>query len=904
MTHLEIRKKFKKFFSAHNHTWMKSSPLPPPPGGDPSLLFINAGMNPFKHIFLGLEPPPNSNLSSIQKCLRAGGKHNDLEEVGASLYHHTFFEMMGNFSFGGYFKKSACALAWDFLTKEMNIPPQHLAVSFFKEDQETAEIWRKMGLPRDKIFPLGEKDNFWRMGEEGPCGPCSEIYYDPRAFRCGKDNMVEVWNLVFMQYQEDKNKNKSPLSRNCIDTGMGLERLCAIIQGGGKVLSNYNTDLFSKLLSTALQAIHSSSRPGEENPTAIEQKINISARVLADHVRAACFLIADGIQPGPEKQSYILRRILRRAVYYGSLWGEKSFLPPVAQAVIEVYADPYPELKNQKEIILTTLKEEEEKFFQSLDHGKARLEKEIKKIKQKGEASLDENISFQLYDTFGFPFDLIELICRKHGIKVFAEKFKKKLALAKEKSKKKSVFKEASLSNTVYDEASRFPEGFNPSAEGMFYIPSKTPPTKFLGYESLNSLGKLTALFDENHKKINSASAPKKKLFAVFDKTCFYAEGGGQTGDQGSLDTAHSSLKAQVEDCQNRQGYYFHQIALQKGSLIEGGSYNLQVSGVHRQKTAVHHSATHLLNQALRQILGDHIRQAGSLVRPHGLRFDFTARKALSDDELAQVEDLVIENIQKALPVTVHYKNYQQALDDGALSFFDKPQKEKVRVLKMGSFSMELCGGTHVQNTKDILYFKILAQSSVGSGTRRIEAVGGLSALRLATNLARENLKLRKHFHISAGAKNPSALFEQVQKLQNQIQSLKKSKPASSFLLPKVVETFYFQSKKGSFYTSVRPAESSSLLAAFADQIKEKFPLAVVALAGSAQSAKTPIVTAVPSILAGTVSAGEIISALGGKGGGPPTFAKGVLPQPAAPKHLREKILKLFQSKGLLKDLN
>ena len=895
MKHKEIRKQFKEFFDHQKHVWVKSSSLIP--FNDPSLLFVNAGMNPFKNIFLGQETTKQKSIASIQKCVRAGGKHNDLEQVGPSPYHHTFFEMMGNFSFGSYFKEEACHLAWVFLTKKLNIPKENLAVSVFKKDKETAEIWnKKINIPKEKIFLFGEEDNFWRMGESGPCGPCSEIYFDSSAFRSGSKSMIEVWNLVFMEYNENLDKKKTTLQTKCIDTGMGLERLTSILQNKK---SNYHTDLFLPLLEVVSQTTKTPYK--EEAMPNNEPASNSILRAIVDHTRAGVFLISDGVYPSNEKRSYVLRRILRRALYLASTLTEnKPIFKNIAQTIIENYQSAYPELHSQKEIILKSLQDEEEKFFYTLTQGKTILEKELFDLKKKNKKTLSGDTAFKLYDTYGFPFDLVQLICKHEKFQVDQKEFEKNIKKAQEKSRTSSTFKKAGFNSAIYNEKSSFPKGFDPQKEGLFFISSKTPVSKFTGYDTLENVSVLSALFDKNNKSINSAVSSSSEMLAVFNQTPFYAEGGGQRGDEGFL-SGKSSVKADILDCQNRNGYYFHKIVLKEGSLKTGEAYKLKVSKEHRQQTAIHHSATHLLHSALRKILGPQTRQAGSLVEKERLRFDFTSSKALTETELIQIEDLVNKQIVQSLDVKASYKNYDKALEDGALSFFEKPSLDKVRVLKMGDFSHELCGGTHVQNTKDILFFKIINESSLSSGVRRIEAICGQTALNYLMDLSRENLQLRKTFHLPSYPAKSVNLLETVQKLQN----LKKSKKTSAVDLSSLdlTETFNLNSKKGVFYCATHPQADHKFLSEVSDQIKKKFPMSIVVVAGENSSTNIPIITALPKEISKKIQAQSLIKHLGGKGGGPPHFAKGALSKALSKKDLRKKVLTFFHKEGLFKNL-
>jgi len=899
MKHTEIRKRFKDFFDQHKHTWIKSASLIP--FNDPSLLFVNAGMNPFKNIFLGIESIEHKSVATIQKCVRAGGKHNDLEQVGCSYYHHTFFEMMGNFSFGDYFKEETCYLAWTFLTKSLNIPKENLAVSVFKEDKKTAEIWsKKINLPKERIFLFGEEDNFWRMGESGPCGPCSEIYFDFEAFRSGSGSgsrsMVEVWNLVFMEYNENTDKKKTPLQTKCIDTGMGLERLAMILQNKR---SNYHTDLLLPVLDSASKVTNT---PYKETPTNKKEVItNTALRALADHTRAGVFLTSDGVYPSNEKRGYALRRILRRALYLAStLTDKKPIFKNIAQDVIKNYHSAYPELHAHSDTILESLQIEEEKFFHTLTQGKTVLEKELYDLQKKSKKILEGGVSFKLYDTYGFPFDLVQLICKQENIQVDQKGFENKIKETQEKSRSSSYFRKTNLTSSIYNEHTSFPENLNLQKEGMFFIPSQTTLSQFTGYETLQSSSVLLALFDKDNRNIKETS-DYGEMTALFNQTPFYAEGGGQIGDQGFL-SGKFSVKADILDCQNRHGYYLHRIFLKEGILKVGETYSLQVSKEHRKQTAIHHSATHLLHSALRKVLGTQTKQAGSLVEPNRLRFDFTYNRALTEEESAQVEDLVNEQIHQAEDVKVSYKKYDQALKDGALSFFEKPFLDKVRVLKMGAFSHELCGGTHVQNTKEILFFKIIGESSLSSGVRRIEAICEKRALNFMNLLTRENIKIRKILSLSSYPAQDSSLLEAVQNLKNQAKKSKKKSFVDTSSLD-LSETFTLNSKKGVFYCAVHLQTDHEFLSAIADQIKKKHLLAVVVVIGE-NTDDTPIVVALPKEISEKVKAQSIITHLGGKGGGPPHFAKGALNKALSEKALRQKTLDFLHKTELLTDLN
>ena len=870
MDHLKLRSLFKNFFEQQKHVWIQSAPLIP--FDDPSLLFINAGMNPFKKKFLGTESVDHQAIASIQKCVRAGGKHNDLEEVGPSLFHHTFFEMMGNFSFGKYFKEEGCLLAWNFLTKELLIPKELLAISVFEKDQETAEIWnKKIGIPKEKIFFFGEKDNFWRMAEEGPCGPCTEIYYSANGSK-DPSQMVEIWNLVFMEYKEDAKKKKTPLKQLCIDTGMGLERLLCVLQNKN---SNYHTDLFTPTLKALSQKTNTPYSFDLETPS------NASLRALADHIRTTTFLIGDGVLPSHEGRGYVLRRILRRALYLGSnLTSEKNILHPAVESIVQTYSKVYPELHSQKELINKTLLQEEEKFLLTLKQGKELLKKEIFELQKRDISHLPAKVSFKLYDTYGFPFDLIQMICQQEDIGLDQKGFEGLMSEARLKNKKIQKEKLQSQNKSLQ---------FN---EESF---SNVRKTVFKGYDQLEVSAKILKLFDQNGSPVSTLSS---RGFIIFDKTPFYPEGGGQVGDQGLIfRKKEQSFCGRIVDCKKISERYIHSIEKMKGSLREKESVRLQVDSFLRKQTAIHHSATHLLHAALRKVLGNQTKQSGSLVEPHRLRFDFTASQALSEEQIFQIEKLVNDEIQKSQRVEVSFKNYEKALKDGALSFFNKPSVQKVRVLKMGEFSHELCGGTHVNNTQDILVFKIMSEGSVSSGLRRIEALCGQAALQYLMHFTEENLKLRRSFSLSS-EKNFN-LMETIKKLKEQP---KKSKSSLDISKLNINEKFQTGSTDGLFYCANFPDLNVESLGVLCDQIKKMNPSSIVVITGKETSGHAPIAVFLGSFKK-DIRAQEIIQFLGGRGGGPPHFAKGALLKRLSQKDLREKTLKFFHQKELLKDL-
>ncbi len=718
----EIRETFLSFFEKKNHKRVKSAPLIPI--NDKSLLFVNAGMVPFKDYFLGKEVPPFKRATSCQKCMRAGGKHNDLENVGKTGRHHTFFEMLGNFSFGDYFKREAILWAWELVTEIFKLPKERLYVSVYKDDKEAFDIWNKeVGVPENKIFLLDEKDNFWAMGDVGPCGPCSEIYFDRGKEwacsencgigKCDCDRYLEIWNLVFMQYERDEKGNLKPLPHPNIDTGMGLERITSVLQN---VPSNYETDLLFPLIKFGEDLsgkTYTILKPGLKlSPE--QEKVNMALRVIADHLRAITFLIADGVFPSNEGRGYVLRRILRRAQRFGYLLGiDKPFLYKGTSLVVDLMGDVYPELIENAQTIAKVVKLEEERFLNTLKHGLEILNKVIEKAK-KGEKVLSKegvvkgDIIFRLYDTYGFPIDLAEEILKENSLSFSKEEFEKEMEKQKNLAKASSKFESEKVVNEFLLEL------------------NKKAPTKFLGYETLESESKVIAILDEN---LN----PKKELkegekgIVILDKTPFYGEKGGQIGDTGEF--LFENGKAKVKDTKyitnNLIGHY---VIVEKGVLKEGDKVFAKVDKERRQALKRAHSATHLLFKALREILGDHVKQAGSQVNPDRLRFDFTHFEKLSSEEIKKIEDLVYSYILENLEVKTYELPLDEALKMGAIAQFEEKYGDIVRVVDIGGVSIELCGGTHVNRSGDIGCFKIISESSVASNVRRIEALCGKEA--------------------------------------------------------------------------------------------------------------------------------------------------------------------------------
>lgn len=879
----ELRKKFLDYFAKNGHRIVPSSRIIPE--GDPTILFTNAGMNQFKNVFLGLEEREYKRAASSQKCLRAGGKHNDLENVGFTARHHTFFEMLGNFSFGDYFKKEAIHFAWEFITKEVGLPKNRLYISVFESDEEAANIWHKeIGIAKDRIYRFGEKDNFWRMGNSGPCGPCSEIFYDlgpevggdPKKNVMGGegDRYIEFWNLVFMQYNESESGEKSPLPKPSVDTGMGLERLATILQGK---LSNYENDLFQSLIGkaeklTGLEYIRDfKSIKDSEAPRLKAQ--NVAMRVLADHARATAFLMADGVLPSNEGRGYVLRRIMRRALRYGrGLSKEQSLLPEVIDSVIQEMGGAYEELWQQKDLILNHTRDEEKRFFQTLDQGTEILSQEISKLKSQGKQTLDGKMAFKLYDTFGFPIDLTELIAKENNVQVDQSSFERLLNEAREKAKASWKSKGLSVAQTHLIQLSQ---------DAL----KKTGPTQFTGYKGPLKLSSKVIALSNGQQDVKSLSKGQSGI-VVTESTPFYAESGGQAGDSGTL--RGSQGEAEVLDCTKLNDVHLHHIRVTDGSITLDETCHIEVDAQLRLNTANNHSATHLLHSALRKVLGTHVTQAGSLVTPDRLRFDFTHNRPLTPQEITDIEDLVNQQITKSNPVEVYLMPPNKAIEAGALALFGEKYGEEVRVLKMGDFSMELCGGTHVQDTSQIRLFKIVTEGGVSSGVRRIEAITGEIAARFAIKHIRENQEARsllgaqENWQKYLDSETDTAqlvhkLREDKKALEKEVQKLKGSQVDVEALL-KTAQPIKTKGGEGKYLFADLEINDRKLLSELSDKLKDRIQSGAIILVGRGEGAH-PIIVSVTKNLTGSFSAGKILgevaSCLGGKGGGRPDFAQG-----------------------------
>ncbi|MCB0350376.1 MAG: alanine--tRNA ligase [Bdellovibrionales bacterium] len=882
-TSTEIRSTFLKYFEKNKHQIVSSSRLIP--DGDPTLLFTNAGMNQFKNLFLGLETRSYSRATTSQKCVRAGGKHNDLENVGYTARHHTFFEMLGNFSFGDYFKKEAIHYGWEFITKELGIDKNRLYVSVFEKDDDAAEIWHKQeGVPKDRIYRFGEKDNFWRMGNSGPCGPCSEIFYDlgdkvpgdPKENVMGGngDRFMEIWNLVFMQFNESEEGVQTPLPKPSVDTGMGLERLTSVLQGK---ISNYDTDLFQPLIQTVekLSGIEYvrdfKNLKGEQ--LKVHQARNVAMRVLADHARAAAFLIGDGVLPSNEGRGYVLRRIMRRAIRYGrNLSEDKSLYPAVVENVIQNMGGAYPDLNAQKSHILTTTKDEEKRFFSTLDQGIQILDSEFNEMSKSDRKVVDGKFVFKLYDTFGFPADLTRVIAQEKGYQIDEASFEKHFEAAREVARASWKGKGLSANDAYLIKATQD-------------LKKSTAPTEFLGYGGItHSKGKIVLLSDGN-ASVKKLTRDQVGLLAL-DKTCFYAESGGQVGDVGQILAATG--QAEVLDCTKSNDIFIHHVRVLDGEISLDENVQAVVDVAKRRSTAANHSATHLLHSALRKVLGTHVTQAGSLVGPDKLRFDFTHNKPLSSQEIQDIEELVNREINNALTVETKITSPQEAIAAGALALFGEKYGDQVRVLKMGTFSTELCGGTHVDNTAHIRFFKIVSEGGVSSGVRRIEAITGETAAQYMFKHVRENIEAR----LACGIQENWQQFQnsdtkvsvwidrakdEKKALEKEIQSLKGSKIDLDSIIG-TAEKFTVGELKGELIFADLEVNDRTLLTQLSDRLRDKLQSGVVVVIGRGESSH-PIIVNVTKNLVGPLNAGKILgevaAAMGGKGGGRPDFAQG-----------------------------
>ncbi len=837
----EIRRLFLDYFRRQGHTVVPSSPLVP--AGDPTLLFTNAGMVQFKDVFLGRETRPYTRAASCQKCLRAGGKHNDLENVGYTARHHTFFEMLGNFSFGDYFKREAIGYAWEFLTRELAIPPEKLWVTVFEEDDEAAAIWLdEIGVDPARFSRIGAHDNFWSMGEVGPCGPCTEIFYDhgpevpggpPGTPEAEGDRYVEIWNLVFMQYDRAADGTLTPLPKPSVDTGMGLERIAAVMQG---VHSNYDIDVFRHLIRAAAAVVGTGDLAGS------------SLKVIADHIRAAAFLVAEGILPSNEGRGYVLRRIVRRAVRHGYLLGcREPFFHKLVVPLGEVMGDAYPEIVEKRAEIESVLRREEVRFAETLEQGMQILEDALKTLPGK---RLPGELIFRLYDTYGFPVDLTRDFAREHGLELDLEGFEREMAKQRERARAAS--------------------GFDTDHHKVIPIHAKT---RFVGYDTLRCEARVQALVKGEAEAARLEAGDEG--IVILDRTPFYAEGGGQVGDRGVIHTADGA-SFRVEDTRRQGDTWLHVGRMVQGALERGAAVIAEVDEEARNATALNHSATHLLHAALRQVLGGHVQQKGSLVEPARLRFDFSHFEPLTREQIEEIERLVNRQIRRNLEVSAEVMAYDAALQAGALALFGEKYGDRVRVLKIGDFSVELCGGTHVRRSGDIGFFKIVAESGVAAGVRRVEAVTGDEAVRWAQQADRTLAALAGLFKSPAeklvdkarqSLERSRRLEKEVERLQAKVAAAAGGDLASQAVAVGDVKVLAARVEGG----------DPKALRTTLDQLKNKLGRAVVVLA-TVRDGKVTLVAGVTKDLTDRFKAGALVNfvaaQVGGRGGGRPDFAQ------------------------------
>lgn len=856
----EIRQKFLSFFESKGHHIVSSASLVP--GNDPTLLFTNAGMVQFKDVFTGKETRPYNRATSSQRCVRAGGKHNDLENVGYTARHHTFFEMLGNFSFGDYFKQDAIRYAWELLTTVYKLPAEKLWVTVYQEDDEAYDIWAsEIGVPKERIIRIGDKggvrynsDNFWQMADTGPCGPCSEIFYDHGADVWGGppgspeedgDRYIEVWNLVFMQFERSADGTMTPLPKPCVDTGMGLERISAVLQ---HVHSNYEIDLFQSLIQAAARE------------TKTSDLSNNSLKVIADHIRACSFLIIDGVIPSNEGRGYVLRRIIRRALRHGHKLGQKGlFFYRLVQDLGLTMGEAYPELISQRERIEQVLRQEEERFSETLENGMRILEGALANLPEN--AKLDGQTLFTLYDTYGFPVDLTADICRERGIEVDLDGFEVAMENQRQMARASGKFK---------------------TAEGLSYSGVQT---RFDGYTTLEGSGTVTALYVDGTSVQSVAQG--QQAVVVLDATPFYAESGGQVGDAGLLSDA-KGLSFEVQDTQKISNQVFgHQGVLNAGTLTVGQTVQAQVDTERRERVIRNHSATHLMHKALRQVLGGHVQQRGSLVDAEKTRFDFAHDAAMTAEQIAQVEAIVNEQVLANQAVQAQLMSFDEAVSGGAMALFGEKYGDEVRVLDIG-FSRELCGGTHVQRTGDIGLFKIVSEGGVAAGVRRVEAITGTNSLHWVQ--AQERLLNDASASLRT---QPEGLVARISALQGQIKDLERereqmqSKLAASAGQDLLAQAVPLNDSSRLLVATLQGVEAKALRE-MADQLKNKLQSAVILLSIVADG-KVSLVAGVTPDLTSKVKAGDLVgfvaSQMGGKGGGRPDMAMGggtdasVLPQ-------------------------
>lgn len=872
----EIRRAFLKFFEEHQHTIVPSSGLIPK--DDPTLLFTNSGMVQFKNCFLGLEDRGYTRAASSQKSVRAGGKHNDLENVGFTARHHTFFEMLGNFSFGDYFKKESISWGWEFLTEKMGLPKEKLWITIYQDDDEAFEIWNKiMGVPAERIVRMGMDSNFWMMGETGPCGPCSEILYDQGpgvgcgrhecSVECDCDRHLELWNHVFTQFDRDKDGNFHPLPKPNIDTGMGLERLAAVIQG---VSSNYDSDLFTPIIRFVAKISGKAYGASDDS--------DVSMRVIADHSRAVTFLIGDGCLPSNEGRGYVLRRILRRAARHGKLLGlDKPFLNEVVSVVVETMKDAYPDLIDKESFIRKVIVNEEQRFIETLDSGLKILSEEVAVLKKSGQAVVPGEVVFKLYDTFGFPVDLTADIVKKDGLTLDNDGFEKAMEAQREKARESW---KGSGEQAVADSYMKLAVG------GI--------STAFIGFHGVTeAASRITAIMKKDESIDRLKEGENAEIFV--EETPFYGEKGGQVGDTGVIEG--EGFRFEVWDTQwPLDNLITHIGKLKTGSVKVGDPVLMKVDRNVRRATEAHHSGTHVLNAALKKTLGDHVKQSGSLVNPERLRFDFTHFSKIDEAEMDQIESFANQIIRENASVETRLLPKEEAMKTGAAAVFDEKYGDVVRLVRMGDFSMELCGGTHVERTGDIGALKVISESAVAAGVRRIEAVAGEEALKYFKKVETE---LKKSAALLKA--NPLELSERIEKIQKHQRELEKEiNILQSRLATKALADLFKKIKeiKGIrvLATEVDAADVKTLRD-YGDKLRDKIQSGII-LIGSKTGDKAMLLCLVTKDLADKYHAGNIIKEIapivGGSGGGRPDMAQAGGPKPEKLKQALKKLQEMI----------
>ncbi|MBX3343792.1 MAG: alanine--tRNA ligase [Nitrospira sp.] len=865
----DLRRAFIRYFEQQGHRAVPSAPLIPQ--ADPTLLFTNAGMNQFKRVFLGEETRAYQRAVTVQKCLRAGGKHNDLENVGYTRRHHTFFEMLGNFSFGDYFKEDAIRFGWEFLTSVVGLSKDRMWITIFREDDEADRLWRKIGVSPNRIVRCGEKDNFWQMADTGPCGPCSELHFDQGPSVPGDDTpngegdrVIEIWNLVFMQFNRDSAGTLNPLPKPSIDTGMGLERLTAVAQGR---LSNYDSDLFAPLLAAIGR------RAGAEYG-AMEQA-DRSMRVIADHLRAITFLMADGVLPSNEGRGYVLRRILRRAARHGRLLGiTEPFLHELTATVVDHMGEAYHELRPAAGTVAEATRGEEERFIATLDQGLPILNDLLSKVKTSGQQVLQGAEIFKLYDTYGFPMDLIAEACREQGVALDETGFEAAIEEQRTRARKTGGFESETARPVLSDVAAR------------------VGTTSFVGYERLDSEGVVQALLQGD--RLIKEAREGDDIEIVLDVTPFYAEGGGQAGDQGVLTGPDGRVEIR-ETTRPVPTLIVHKGVVISGSIREGERLQLSVNPRTRQAAARNHTATHLVHAALRDLLGPHVKQYGSLVAPNRLRFDFAHFRPLSSRDIDEIESIVNEQVRQDRPVQTDVMGVQDAVAGGALAFFGDKYGDRVRVVQIDTFSKELCGGTHCRRTGEIGLFRIVSESGVAAGVRRIECLTGSGALDSLKRLEADVRELSDLLKVA-----PNEVVARTRKLSEQLKD-KERELAEVKLKMASTSSGDAQAReiKG---VQVHAQRTDGLdvngMRALADQLRDKLRSGVVAL-GAANDGKVSLLVVVTKDLVGRLKAGELIKGMavevGGTGGGRPEMAQAGGKNPEGLNTALEKVFGLVQ---------